>query len=368
MGSHIVDKKLKFSKIDLMHKKGIIHVIPLGVIIILLVSGLSILSIQSEQNKKEAVGKVLSSSDNDKDDNSGKGSSGSVSGESGKSGSSNSDDDDDNKDSSGPGSADSFKVESKSGDGKIRIKTKSDNEAKVEIRTNEGRFKTETKDGEEKTEIRTGGLKIKWERKGDRFELRVKNEDDEDVELEDEDEDELLDELEEHLEDDDIQIATGSAELGFVQRGRRVRTNFPLSINPLTGELFVSTPAGDKVVTILPDVAVANMIRAGILTRVDEEPVPGASPTPEATPSAEGGTPSAEPGEGTPSASVEGAGIELTEEDGQPVYIISGVKSENFVGLFPVDVKLKTVVSAQTGGLLDIEQGFLSKLLDLLSF
>ncbi len=345
-----------------MHKKGLIHVIPLGVVLILFVSGLSILSVQSEQRQKEAVGKVLSSSDGDGKGSSGKGSSGSVSGESGKSGSS------DDDDSSGPGSANSFEVESKSGDGRIRIKTK-DDKAKVEVRTEEGRFKTETKEGEEKTEIRTGGLKIRWERKGDRFELRVKNDDDEDVELDDEEEDELLDELEEHLEDDDIKIATGSADLGFIQRGRRVRTNFPLSVNPLTGELFVSTPAGEKVVTILPDVAVANMIRAGILTRVDEEPTADASPVPEGTPSAEGGgTPSAEPGEGSPSASVEGAGIELTEQDSQPIYIISGVKSESFVGLFPVDIKLKTIVSAQSGGLLDIEQGFFYRLLDLFSF
>lgn len=339
-----------------MFKKGIISAIPLGVIVIFFVGGLSIISIRHEQGQKESVGKVLSSSDEDNGD-SVKSSSSSGSGTSGKS---------EEDDSSGPGSKDSFKVESKTGDSKVKIETKV-NKTRIDVKTDEGRFKTEVRDGREKTTIKTDDLKIRWEVKNGKFILTVKSKTGEDVEVEDDDEDELIEDAMDELEQDDIQVATGSAEPGFIQRGRKVRTNFPLSVNPLTGELFVVTPTGEKVVAILPDVAIQNMIRAGILTRVDEEPEPGVSPTPEGTPSGEvGGTPSA--GEGTPSASVEGAGIELAEVDSQPVYIISGVRSENFIGLVPVDIKLKAVVSAESGGLLDIRQGFLSRLLDLLSF
>lgn len=341
----------------MVFKKGIISAIPLSVIAILFIGGLSIISIRHEQGQKKSVGKVLSSSDEDED--SIKGSSSSGSGTSGKS---------EDDDSSGPGSKDAFKVESKTDDSKVKIETKP-NKTKIDVKTEEGRFKTEVRDGREKTTIKTDDLKIRWEVKNGIFKLTVKFKTGEDVEVEDDDEDELIEDAMDELEQDDIQVATGSAEPGFIQRGRRVRTNFPLSVNPLTGELFVVTPAGEKVVAILPDVAIQNMIRAGILTRVDEEPEPNVSPTPEATASAEpGGTPSAAPGEGTPSVSVEGAGIELTEVDSQPVYIISGVRSENFIGLVPVDIKLKAVVSAESGGLLDIRQGFLSRLLDLLSF
>src|SRR3990167_2633360 len=329
-------------------KEGFAHLIPLVVITLVIIGGFSALSTWQENQKREAVGKVLSSS----------------SGESGKSGSPDSDESSENKSGSSTwGSSDKFKVESETEDSRTKITT-SDKKTKIDVKTDEGKFKTEIKDGREKTRIQTGGLKIEIRTENGQTVIKVKNEQGEEVELEDEDEDELLASAEAKLKEDDVEIATGSAQIGFVQRGRRVRTNFPLSVNPVTGELFVSTPAGEKVVTILPDVAIANMIRAGILTRV-EEGTPSASPTPEGTPSAGEGTEGAEATEG---ASVDGAGIELTSEDGNVVYLISGVKSQNFIGLVPVDIKLKAVVSASDGSLLDIRQNFFARLLDLLSF
>jgi len=329
-------------------KDGFAHLIPLIVITLVIIGGFSALSTWQENQKREAVGKILSSS----------------SGESGKSGPSDSDDSSENKSgSSGSGSSDKFKVESETEDLRTKIST-SDKKTKIEVKTDEGKFKTEVKDGEEKTKIRAGGLRIEIRTQNGQTVFKIKNEQGEEVELDDEEEDELIASAEAKLDDDDIKIATGSAAPGFVQNGRRVRTNFPLSVNPTTGELFVSTPAGEKVVTILPDVAIANMIRAGILTRI-EEGTPSASPTPEGTPSAGEGTEGAEATEG---ASVEGAGIELTSEDGNVVYLISGVKSQNFIGLVPVDIKLKAVVSASDGSLLDIRQNFFARLLDLLSF
>lgn len=289
------------------------------------------MSTRHEQAQKEAVGKILSSSD---DNNKGG--------------------------SSGSGSSGSTDIESQTETTRTKIKTNED-KTKVEVRNEAGRFETKVEDGKEETKIRTGNLKIEIKTESGKSVLKVKNENDEEVELEDDEEDELFEELEKELEDDDIKLATGSADLGFIQKGRKVRTNFPLSVNPATGELFVTTPAGEKVVTILPDVAVQNMIKAGILTRVEEEPEPGASPSPE-------GTPSAQPPEGTPTASVSGAGIELTQENNEAVYLISGVRDEKFIGLVPVEIKLKTVVAVDDGSLLDIRQGFFSRLLDLLSF
>src|SRR3990167_81589 len=337
-----------------MHKRGFVHILPLIVIAVVVVGAFSALSIRHEQVQKEAVGRVLSSSDD-----SNKGSSSGSSGSSAKS-----DDEDQNKTttsgSSGSGPSNPVKVESRSGRSKTQIES---NSKKTEIKTEseDGKFETKIEEDKEETKIRTGNLRIEIKTENGRTVLKVKNENDEEVELEDEEDDELLEELEDELEDDDIEIATGSAQVGFIQKGHKVRTNFPLSVNPATGELFVTTPAGEKVVAILPDVAIQNMIRAGILTRVEGEPEPEASPSPE-------GTPSAQPPEGTTAASVAGAGIELTQEDNEAVYVISGVKDENFIWLIPVGIKLKAVVAVDDGNLLDIKQGFFSRLLDLLSF
>lgn len=308
-------------------RDGFFHLAPLVIVAILLTGAVSLISVNWENSQKRAVGKVLSSSDESESNG---GSSG----------------------SSGSGSSDKFKIESRTQDSRTKIETK-EGKTKIEVRNEEGRFVTKVEEGKERTKIRTGDLRIEIKKEGDRVVVKIKNKLDEEVELEDEDEEELLDEVEDELDGKGIHFATGSAQLGFIQHGRKVRTNFPLSVNPATGELFVTTPSGEKVVTTLPDVAIGNMIRAGILTRVEQEVVPLPSPP---------------PGESTPSATVEGAGIELTEVDNQPVFIISGVRAENFLGFVPVDLKLKVTVSAVDGQLVDIEQGFLGRLIDLLSF
>lgn len=283
------------------------HIIPLLAAAALLVSGFSVLTIRSEEAKKEAVGKVLSSS-------------------------------------SGSGSSGETKVESKSEEGRTKIETSSQ-KTKVEVRGPEGRFETKIEEGKEETKIRTGGLRIEVKREGDRVVTRVKNEDDEEVELEEEELEELRDEAEEGLEEEGVRIATGEAQPVLVQDGRRVRTNFPLSVSA-TGELMVTTPAGTKVVAVLPRQAVNNMLTAGILTRVEEGVVAG---------------------EATSGAAVQG-GIELTKVNNTPVYVITGVRQQNFLGLVPVAIKIKTVVSAENGQLLDVQQGILARALDLLSF
>ena len=341
-----------------MFKKGFVHIVPLVVIAVVVAGAFSALSIRREEAQKEAVGKVLSSSD---DINKG-----SSSGSSGSSAKSDDEDNDVKTENKGSGfstsgsSSNKVIVKSKNGESESEIEQEA-GKTKIKVKNEEGEFETETEGGKEETKIRSGNFKIEIKTENGKTVLKVKNENDDEVELEDDEEDELFGQLENELEDDDIEIATGSAQVGFIQKGHKVRTNFPLSVNPATGELFVTTPAGEKVVAILPDVAIQNMIRAGILTRVEEEPEPEASPSPE-------GTSSAQPPEGTPAASVAGAGIELTQENDEAVYLISGVKDEDFIGLIPIEIKLKAVVAVDDGNLLDIRQGFFSRLLDLLSF
>lgn len=349
-------------------KRGFVHIIPLVFIAVLVAGTLSIVSFKQEEKQKAAVGMVLSSSDDDDDNQSGSSGSGS-------SGSSSTEVEkkqakerreaekkaDEAQKENKSGSSGKVKIESRGGNSKTKIETE-DGKSEVEIETSGGaKFKSKIEDdGKSETKIRSGNLRIEIKVENGRTVTKVKNENDEEVELEDEEEDELFEEFEDELEDDDIELATGSAQLGFIQKGNKVRTNFPLSVNLQTGELFVSTPAGEKVVAVLPDVAIANMIAAGIITRTQ---------TPQSPPSVEppGGTESATPSS-TVAPTVEGASIGLEEFEGKVVYKIDGVKDEKFAGFVPVSIKVKAIVSAENGELLDINQGFLTRLLDLLSF
>ncbi|MEK7581677.1 MAG: hypothetical protein AAB512_05365 [Patescibacteria group bacterium] len=335
-----------------MFKKGFVHLLPLFALAVLVLGSAFLVSVNSETRQKQAVGKVLSEkSEAEKQaeeksqesvkkeaelqSESVKKASEQNEGSSNKSSSSNS-----------TNSRNKTKVEIEKEKDKVKIKTK--NEATG------FESETETENGKEKTKVKFKGIKIEIEREGDKLVTKFKDEQGEEVELEASEEAEILDDLNEKLEDDDIEVATESAQPGFIQKGKKVRTNFPLSINPATGELFVTTPSGTKVVTILPQQAIENMINAGVLTRVDETEPTAATP-PESSQSAQ-------------PISVENASIELTEKDSQPTYIISGIKSQKVLGVIPFDFKIKTYVSATDGSLLDIEQGFLSKILDVISF
>ncbi len=329
-----------------MSKKGFANVIPVLVIALIVSTGLVSLSLKSDSSQKKAVGKVLSEkSEAEKQAEESQKKEDERQSESVKKASEDREDNESNSSSSNSNrSQNGTKVEVEKEKGKVKIKTKNEQTG--------FESETEVEDGKEKTKIKFADIKIEYEREGDKIVTKFKDEDGEELELEASEESEILDELEDEIEDDDIKIATGSAQTGFVQKGRRVRTNFPLSINPATGELFVTTPSGVKIVTILPQEAVDNMIRAGVLTRLDEPQLPAA---PESTLSAN-------------VLSVEDAPIEITEVNNTPAYVISGVKAQKMLGFIPVDIKIKTFVSTADGSLIDIQESLLSRILDLISF
>lgn len=328
-----------------MRKRGFVLIIPLVIIAVVIVGGFSGLSNLSDQRKKDAVGKVLSESSSAEDHGGSSGSSESSEGKTGQS-----------KSSTQSTSSGKTKIESNTGTTKTKIETNK-NKTKIEVKSPEGKFVTKTEEGKQKTKIEIGGLKIEIRIVNGQTVIKIKNEHDEEVEASREAENELLEEANEKLEEEDIKIASTSAGLGFVHHGKKVRTNFPLTIDPSTGQLFVTTPAGTKVVAILPQTAIDNMLRAGILTHVEGSPSPSPSP-PESTTSASA----------TPSATVAGAAIELTQVHDQPAYIISGIRQQNFLGIVPVDIKLKAVVSIQDGQLVDVQQGIIARILDIFSF
>ncbi len=170
-------------------------------------------------------------------------------------------------------------------------------------------------------------------------------------------------ETEVKLEVEDENEATHEASPSTTP-GKKIRTNFPITVNPLTNEKIVTTPGGIKVI-ILPEVAIQNMIKAGFPVVLPPEPSP--SPSGEATPSA---TP-----EGTPSATPQTSGlvttdesaILLTELNNQLVYEIPATQEQKFLGLVKVKIKVKGYVSAENGSIVTIQKSLFDNILDFLS-
>jgi len=129
-----------------------------------------------------------------------------------------------------------------------------------------------------------------------------------------------------------IKIRSGKNKFEFQQEGAKfsVESDFPLSVNPTTRELTVTTPAGSKVVAILPQQAINNMLASGIVSTT--------------------------------------TGVDLkTESDGRLSYNIDGTKNEKLLGVFNVAVSKNLIVSAETGQVLTVNQSTFSKILDFLS-
>lgn len=228
-------------------------------------------------------------------------------------------------------------------------------EVKTEARVSgDLKSKTEVKEGERKLEVTVGGVRLKIEKENDRFRLKLRNEWDEEVgEVEDEDEDaedEDLLRIEARETENEIRIASNSAGRLTVTRNRfAASTALPLSVDLTTNQLTVSTPAGTKVVAVLPDQALKSLFSAGAI-----DGVAGLSLSQIIR-------------EATSSPALARA-VELkVEAQGQPVYEIDAVKTHKILGLLPVTLARRVVVSAETGRLERVAESFLSRLVDFLS-
>lgn len=221
------------------------------------------------------------------------------------------------------------------------------------------------------------GKKLLLEPRGNKFKVTELDEEGEEVE-----------DSEEPEEQEEIQGETATFKAqnnaAFVIRNKlAAQTNFPLMVNLDTNELIVNTPKGSKIVTVLPDAAVANMLAANVLDQLggkggflwqQSQPAPTATvsatptlveePTPTATDS---GEPTATPS-GVPVESLEDTPIRLVlTNEGVLAYEIDGIKIKRFLGIFKVKLNRVVFVSAETGELLVIQQKFLTRILDILS-
>lgn len=197
-------------------------------------------------------------------------------------------------------------------------------ELQVRTEKNKTKIKLDSRGGSFELENEDGKLKIKVkEKNGNEFEL----------------ESETIDDINEVLRSEGISVATSSGNNIRIKRGLfEAETHFPLSINPTTNTLTITTPAGVKDVAVLPDQAVANLLREKHIDRI-----------------------------ASGSALENPTGIRLGLLNDNPVFQVSGTDDQKFLGILPISINKISFISAETGKLVKIDESFLNKLLDLLS-
>lgn len=202
-------------------------------------------------------------------------------------------------------------------------------------------------------------------------------------------------------EDREVVRVRAKENAAYVIRNKvAAKANFPLMVNLETNELMVTTPKGTKIVTVLPDKAVENMLAANVLDQLGGKGglrwLASQEATPSASPSAVVSvTPMPEDEEGTPSKRISPTPVAsgsamptpeptlmpvteadeevdtvvelVTEDDGTLAYEIEGTKAKKLFGLWMVTLQRKAVVSAETGELLRVNQDWKTQLLDYLS-
>lgn len=214
----------------------------------------------------------------------------------------------------------------------VKAKTEG-GKTKTEIQYLTGeKLKTETEGDKKEAEFDSRNYKVKLKAENGTLKLEAETETGETSDLGEDNEIEI-----ENKDDDKIRVATGSADGEIIlSRNRiRARTNFPLSIDLKTNELIVTTPNGVKQVTVLPDQAIDNLLTKNVIDRVElknEEE------------------------------------LELTEENGEPVYEVSGESDQKLLGMFPVKIKAKIKISAETGKVVNTQKTVIDRLVDLFSF
>ncbi len=201
------------------------------------------------------------------------------------------------------------------------------------------RIRTRTKDGRTRIDITSGGVKTRLEIRDDKVVIKAEQQDGTEVELEDS----TILKIEDRLARDQIKVATAGGKF-VIQRGTAgAVANFPLSIDLATNTLIVSTPQGNRKVTILPDQAVQGLLASNVISKLNltQEQI------------------------GTQSASQL---ITLGIRNGIPIYEITGVSNQKLFGFIPVNIQRTAVVSAQTGQVATIQETPLNRILDLVSF
>ena len=225
----------------------------------------------------------------------------------------------------------------------------------AEIKREEAKQKLEAQKKASKVRyiLKQDGRKIRIDARDGQTRVRIEHKIEDGVEHED-------DELESEIEDEqEIEIEPGkNAEntklrvlrsKAIVERLRaRAITSAPLSVNPETNELSITTKRGDVKVVVLPDAAIQNLIANNIVDEIVSE---------------ENDTETESAVEGEEEKDT----VRLESEDESPVYKIAGIKRLRFLGILPFESKIDATVSAETGEVLERNQQLFKRFLSFFS-
>lgn len=145
-----------------------------------------------------------------------------------------------------------IKVESKDGQTRVEVREKSDKDGtrfKQEIRTPTGKIKFELEDGKAKIKVKTN--------RGEE-EFKVASPSSQTQELANI----------ESSEKNEVKIKIRGDRFELKAKGATALTNFPLTLNPETNELSVTTPGGTVFIKTLPLQAVKNILASNVMDRV----------------------------------------------------------------------------------------------------
>ena len=226
----------------------------------------------------------------------------------------------------------------------------------VEVRREAEKQKLEIKIKENKARylMKKDGQKIRIDARDGQTRVRIENkmedgvESEDEVELENEIEDEQEIEIEPGAEAENTRLRVLRSKAIIERLRARAITSAPLTVDPETNTLSITTPRGDVKVVVLPDAAIQKLIENNIVDEIVSEP--NDSETESATAGEE-----------------EKDTVRLESEDESPVYKIAGIKRLKFLGLVPFESKIDTTVSAETGEVLERKQERLKRFLSFFS-
>lgn len=222
---------------------------------------------------------------------------------------------------------------------KIEVENKIENK---EVKKNE-RIETETTPDRVRSEIRQGNLRIKFEIKDGKVEIETKVKSGEgETELENEAENEAVKEVEAELEKEDVKVATAPGQIALVNKRAGALTSFPLSVDPTTRQLTVTTPSGSKVVAVLPQQAINNLLASHVMDDVVNEKVENNL------------------------ASIPQM-IKMEVENGVLGFKVKGTKTHKLLGLIPIKTGVEGFVSAENGQVVETSESLLGRILDRLA-
>lgn len=134
-------------------------------------------------------------------------------------------------------------------------------------------------------------------------------------------------------------ITTDSGKPGFISNTDGAVSAFPLNLDPKTGSLSVTTPKGERVVAVMPDAAIDNMLASKVMSYVTSVKSEGELASTDKL-------------------------VTLKELDDVLVYEIEGIREHKLLGLIPLKSKVKAYVSAENGTVVKTATSLLGRILN----